>query len=434
MKTNILLLLLILFSVSADISAQTQAPDFNKAEIENLTAAGKTDEALQKTNEILTRYYSENVVSDRLPNDFITIGSVEEAIDLNRMFRNRKNNLFFIKEDENLFFLHFTAAKCYLEMKDTNRALNNFYMALRYQKIEKKKSDIVFYEIARTFLGRGDMKAYYDCLETAYTLNPDNSEYSLELGKALYRTVFVKKSIFHLERYLESVTEKTDDLELYIMLAGLNEQIGRYLDTLKYYRLYLEQKSDDSFIWFAYGCVAYRNTGNFEIALESFSKAIESLPAEEIYKRSKSYEYTGDIFLKNLKFDQAVSAYESTKQFQDSIREKVNEKYTEINTIETEINKLKISLLKEKNFVTYNEYEFQLTERDRLQRELEELNYEFSRLNAGKITYNTAFCYEKLESYEKSIENYRICIEYDYKSNECRNRIIKLQLKIKRGY
>ncbi len=433
MKINhIMISFLVLICALSSLSAQK--PVYNKNEIENLVNSGKYDEALVKSNEALNVYYSENVVTDRLPNDFITIGSVEEAIDLNKMFRDRKNSVYLIREDEDLYFLHYSAGICYQENNDTNRALNNFYQALRYHKIENKKTDKIFYEIARTFLANKDMKAYYDSLETAYTLNTENEAYSLELGKALYRTVQVKKSIYHLERYLAAVSGKTDDLQIYIMLANQHEEIGRYLDTLKYYQNYLEKKSDDPYVWYAYGCVAYHNTGNYEIALESFRRALQSLPREEIYKRSKSYEYTGDIQLKNLKFQNAISAYGETIQYQNEIKNRLNSKIAEMNALEKEINRLKISLLKDKDYITYNEYQFQLTERDRMQREREELNYEFSRLNSGKITYNTAYCYEKVEALDKAIDNYRMCIEYDYKSNECRSRIIKLQLKIKRGY
>ena len=59
---------------------------------------------------------------------------------------------------------------------------------------------------------------------------------------------------------------------------------------------------------------------------------------------------------------------------------------------------------------------------------------EFQKLNSGKINWNLAQINVKNEKYERAIDFYRKAINHEYRPNIARSEIVKLQLKIKRGY
>jgi tetratricopeptide (TPR) repeat protein len=311
--------------------------------------------------------------------------------------------------------------------------LNHYVQALRFKKVEEKKDDVIYYEIAQVFKKGGYFNAYVNSLETASSLNKNNYAYSLELAQALYRTDMKKRAIYHLERYING-TEETVSPELYLMLGNLYEDIAKYLETQKYYIRYLERKPDDGNIQFALGYIAYQRTGNYALALQSFDRALKLLPENEIIKISKTYEYKADIALQELEFDNAVRFYTETIKYQDKIAGDIKNKKTEISDLNLTIRNLKASLLRQENFEQYEEYENLMDKKGKKEIELRQIENEYNKLNAGKVRWNIAYSLERIEKYNDAIKYYRDAMTFDYNPNMARKKIINLELKIKRGY
>jgi tetratricopeptide (TPR) repeat protein len=396
--------------------------------------AGDYKNALVIINKQIDEIYSKRVENKRVPTDFIKLGSDREAININRLFRERKAESFLIEDNPIIYQLHKDAGKCLYETRVYDEALNHYYQGLRFRKIRYDGEDQVFYNIAQIYKKQGREKGYLDALETAYSVNQRYFAYSLELGKALYRTKEKKKAIYHLERYVQVKGDEIGDLSILIMLAGLNEDIGRYIETEKYYGLYLSKKPGDGYIQFALGFISFNNTGNYIIAENAFRKALELLPEKEIYRRSKAHEYLGDMKFNTLKWDEAITDYKKTMKYQDLVIQEISKSEEEIIKINKEIQSLKSDLLKEKNLVKYNEYQFQLQEKERILSEKREKKYEYDRLNPGKPRWNLAVCFEKIEKLDDAIVFFRQTISFNYRPNDAREKILKLQLKIKRGY
>jgi tetratricopeptide (TPR) repeat protein len=391
---------------------------------------GALKEIMKRIDEI----YATRVDDKRLPTDFITLGTDRQVVNINKLFRERRAELFFIEDNAELYSLHSAAGKCFYETREYDQSLSHYYQALRFRTFRYDGEDMIFYGIAQANLKKGNFQGYLDALETAASVNDRNLNYSMELGRALYRTPDKKRAIYHLEKYAQAKGNGLAELDVLIMLAGLYEDINRHLDTEKYYRLYLDKKPDDGFIHYALGFAAFRNTGNYKLAAAELRKAIELLPEKEIYKKSKAYEYLGDMMFATLKFDEAISAYVETIKYQDMVRTEIENNDREIIRLNDEIRKIKAILLKEKNYVQYNEYQLQMQDREKILSSRRERKYEYEKLNPGKSRWNIADCYERKERLEDAISYYRQAVTFSYQPNEAREKIIKLQLKIKRGY
>jgi tetratricopeptide (TPR) repeat protein len=276
-------------------------------------------------------------------------------------------------------------------------------------------------------------RAYAAFLEEAYTLNPGRSEYSLELGRALSRTNEKKKAIYHLGRYIESKGD-VDDPDIYLMIGNINEDIGRYLETVKHYRSYLAKKPEDGYIHFALGYLAYKRIGDYSLAVDSFDKALKYLPEKDILRRSKANEYKGDIFMQELEFEKAAGFYAETLRYQNEIKAQMDGKIREILKIKDDIRSMKSSLIKSQDYDKYNEYERFQEEKGKMELDNREKNYEFGKLNAGKVRWNMAESYERLGRLDEAMKYYREAVALDYQAEQAREKIIKLQLKINRGY
>ncbi|MBP7734852.1 MAG: tetratricopeptide repeat protein [Spirochaetes bacterium] len=394
---------------------------------------GNYAKSLEIINKRLNDFYLTRVDDKRIPTGFITMKNVMKDVDLKMLFRNRKAEPFFIEDKPDVSSLHLYAARNYFKLTNFDYSLNHYIQCLRFKKIEDKKDDIIYYEISQIFKKRNHFTAYIDVLETASSLNMDNFDYSLELGRALYRTGMKKRAIYHLERYL-SGTDKPLSPELYLMLGNLYEDIAKYLETEKYYIKYLEKKPDDGHIQFALGHIAYLRTGNYALALESLNKALQFLPKNEIFKISKTYEYKADISLQELEFDDAVRFYTETISYQEKISVEVKNKKNEIAELTLKIRNLKSNLLKNENFEQYEEYENLMDIKGKKETELRQIENEYTKLNAGKVRWNIASALERMDKLNEAITYYRNAIAFDYKSNQARNKIINLELKIKRGY
>ncbi len=276
--------------------------------------------------------------------------------------------------------------------------------------------------------------AYGKALEAAYTLKPQNMDYSLLLGKYLNGTIQKKKAIFHLHRYIESKKNESVDPELLLMIGNLNEQIGRYIETEKYYKAYLKVKPDDGNIHYALGYLAYERTGNHRLARHSFRRALDLLPETEVFRRAKANEYQGDIYMKDLEYGTAVDLYKKAIEYQDRIKAQIDKSNAEITKKNVEINSLKSLMIKNRDSQRYSEYEYLLDEKGKLEMEKRNREYAFNKLNAGKIRWNMAESLLRMEKLHEAMDYYRQCIYYNYNPDNARDMIYKIQLKIKRGY
>jgi len=394
---------------------------------------GQFREALPIILKNLDEIYSTRVEDKRVPTEFISLKNTEQDIDLKAVFRDRKARGFFIEENSELHTLHLYAGRCYAGTKEYIRAINQFIMALRYKKIEYGKDDAIYYDLSQALKKEGLFQAYVDSLETAYTLNTAQYRYSLELGLDLARTSEKKKALFHLERYIHQSGE-TIEPRLLLMAGNLHEDLGQYLNTEKYYIRYLENKPDDGPIHFALGYIAFKRTGNFSLAQKSFERSLDLLPQTEIFRRSKAHEYRGDMFLHNLKYEKAAANYRETIGYQEQVLKKINETETRIGELDKKISAIKTGLLKNQDYEQFEEFEYLQGEKGKLSIDLNRQKHDYAVLNAGAIRWNLALSLDKLEKYDEAINWYREAISFDYNANEARDRIIKLQLKIKRGY
>ena len=382
----------------------------------------------------LAQVYEKRNEDTRVPTDFISSKKLESAVRINDLFRNRIVKAFFIEDNSQLFTSHLYAARCCYRLDEFDASLNHYAQALRFKKLEFEKDDTVFYEMAKVFEKINNAPAYVRMLEAAYSMNAANYEYSREIALALYRTPEKKKAIYHLTRYLDSRGDDVDDPGLYLMLGNLYEDINRYLDTVHCYKKYCALKPEDGFARFALGYLSFSKTGDYALAEENLNAALSLLPEEDVFRRSKAYEYRADMAMSNLEFPFAVSLYLETIRFQDAVKNQINKKKEDVAGLKGAISDVKQSLIKNPDYATFNEYEYLQEEKGRHEYQLREVRYQYDKLNAGRVRWNLAACYEKLESFDDAIRYYREAIAFNYNAGGARDRIVKLQLKIKRGY
>ncbi|MCL1865419.1 MAG: tetratricopeptide repeat protein [Spirochaetes bacterium] len=425
---NFRLIIIILF-VSPLLA---QSADDYRALYENKKYGESYDIVISRLNEI----YSKMVEEKRVPVGYISLTNIAEDVDLVSLFRNRKEKGFFLGDNSELSELHLFAARCSVQLNRKRDGLNHYIQSLRFKKTELQRDDVIFYEISQLFKTYDEplyFKGYIDALEQAYTLNRTEYKYSHELGNALYTTKEIKKAIFHLRRYVDN-SQGSIEPEIYLKLASLYEGIEKYLETEKYYNEYLRLKPDDAEILFALGYIAYLKTGNYIMAESFLNRALTILPNDDIYRRSKSYEYLGDMLFNNLKYKKAIEHYLQCINYQTSILNSIDSNKTKRLKKNAEINKLKETLIYNKEFEKYEEYEILVDERNKIDKDIENLQLEFTKLQPGKVRWFIAVSYEKIEQYEEAINYYREAISYNYNPNSARDMIIKLRLKIKRGY
>jgi len=398
-----------------------------------LMKAGDYRRAAEEITKKLNAIYEKRVEDKRIPTSFITMKKVEEGVSLKELFRTRRVAGLFIENNAELFSLHHDAAACYNNLGETDKALNHYYQSLRFKTLEPQKDDVIFHEIAQVYKKMKRREPYQRMLEAAYAFNPERIDYSLELGVELTNTTRKKKAIFHLERYIAAKGDDADPA-LHLRIGNLSEDIGRYLDTAASYQKYLAKKPDDGRVHFALGYLAYRRTGNHTLAAESFKKSLELLPPNDTYRRSKANEYLGDIYRQDLEFDKALDVYRETMSYQKQILADIDKKKQEILKVREDIKALKSGLIKTQDFDEYNKYEISHEERGKLELDNREKRYEYGKLNPGRVAWNMAEIHERAGRYAESIEHYRQAITFNHDATRARDRIVKLQLKIKRGY
>jgi len=424
-----LLLILYILIIPAGLFPQVQG------NYQSLYESGEFSQALTAVTKELNEIYSKRVDGKRIPSGYISLQNSGDDIDLVSLFRNRKATGFFIENNPELSGLHLYAARINGKLGKRRDALNHYIQSLRFREIEYKRDDIIFYEMAEVFKSYNSsefFQAYTDALEQAYTLNSSNYNYSYELGMALSSTREIKKSLYHLERYVENASGAS--AEALLKIASLYNTSGKYIEAEKNYNRYLMEVPDNGEIHFALGYLAYSRTGNYILAESSFQAALQYIDENDINRRSRIYEYSGDMALSNLKYDKALLMYNSAIEYQNRVLDRIDTAKAELERIKNEVNGLKQELIRDKNFERYEEYEILLDSQGEKERYLENLENSFKRLNPGKVHWNMAEINEKKYNNEAAINYYRECIKYDYRSNKARDRIEKLQLKIKRGY
>jgi tetratricopeptide (TPR) repeat protein len=396
---------------------------------------GEYREALDTALSGLNEIYSKRVEGKRIPSGYVSLRNTGEDVDLVALFRNRKAEGFFIENNPELSQLHLYAARSSLRLLKRRDALNHYIQALRFRELEFSRDDVIFYEIAAVFKSYNSpeyFRGYTDALEQAYTLNAGNYTYSYELGMALSSTREIKKSIFHLERYVENTPGASP--ETFLQIASLYDSSGKYIEAEKYYNSYLREVPDNGAIHFALGHLAYERTGNYLLAESSLQAALAYLDEKDIYRRSKSYEYMGDMAMSGLKYRKALLMYRSTIDYQNDVLGQIDSLGESVKETKSAVDELKRDLIQNKDFEKYEEYEIMMEQLGEVEREMEILKNSFKRLNPGKVRWNVAEIYEKTDENQSAIEYYRESIKYNYRSSEARERILKLQLKIKRGY
>ncbi len=401
--------------------------------IKELIDAGKTEEALKTINRRLDDIYSKRVKNRRIPAGFISMMTDQREVDLIRVYRERKPGEFFIEDNPELAELHYLAGISHLKKKQHRHSISHFFQSLRFKKNIGKPEASLFSELANAYRDSGNLKAYRDSLETAYSLAPDEYGYSLLLGRAYSLTPEYKKAIFHLERYIKNTEPMSED-KLYLIIAGLNETAGKYMETEKYYIEYLKKNPNDAHIHFALGDLAFRRTGNYQLAADSLRTALKELPEKEIFKKSKSLEYLGDISFHDLYYERAVKNYLGTIKYQEIINSEIKALKENLEKADKKITELKKSLLSNKNYDEFEEFQFNQDKKGKIEHNLKEKKYEYKRLNPGRVRWYIAESLVKLGRLEDAVPYYRECISFDYKSNLSRKNITKLKLKIKRGY
>ncbi len=437
---SVLMIIASLFLYASLINAQDKDSKAVSSAYLSQYDKGNYSEALKSIKERLASVYSVKTEDQRIPDENIFLKDKyifikkEDRKDIIELFRKRKIQRFFIEENEELFNLHLYAARCYFKLKEEDAALNHYYESLRYNTLDIQKDDFIFYEISQVYKTLNFYDAYAGSLETAYSLNPKKYEYSLELGKALSSTNEKKKAIYHLQRYIESKGDDVGDLGLFITLGNLNEDIGKYLETVRYYKKYLAKKNNDGYVCFALGYLAYQRVGDHKLAFDCFDKAISYLPEKELFRRSKAAEYKADIFMKDLEYEKAIQFYLETKKYHDKIKTEIQNNNTSIAKLDEEIRNIKSSLKAEKLNDRYSKYENLQKEKGEIELKNRQMNYEFNKINAGKIRWNLAELHERIDKLNEAVEYYNESISFNYNSNEARDKIKKLKLKIYRGY
>lgn len=392
--------------------------------------------ALDIINVKLNDYYTRKVEDKRIPEQMVSILNVGEKTDLVQLFRKRKEKGFLIEDNPEMAELHLYAARAYSALNKKRDALNNYVQSLRFSKYEDMKDDAVYYEIAgifKTMEGGIYFKGYVDALEQAYNFNRNNYEYSRELGLALFITDDKKKAAYHLERYIELSGEKPSP-EIYLKLASLYESIKKYMEAEKYYNEYIREKSEDGAAHFSLGYISYFHTGNYILAESSFNAALRFLKEDDLFRRAKSLEYMGDMSYSNLKYNRSIEQYLSGIKYQEMVQDKIEQKRKELSDINKKITAMKGDVIYKQDFNNFEEFEMLQDEKGKIETEINNLNYQFRTMNPGKIRWNLAEIYAKIDKNEEAIKYYREAIHFNYNGNLSRDMITKLQLKIRRGY
>lgn len=433
MNTRFLRGLALIFSVMLGISAAAQeksVPD----EYRTLMNDGYYQDAVVQIERQIDEYNANDVAEKEVPANFISFQALEEKQNINELFSRRQVPVRFKREDTRMRQLHFDAGYCHEKTGNYLNALGHYNQSFLYKKIIPDEDAEVFYRISQVYRTMGYQQSYLNELEIAHYLKPADNAYVRELADGYYAGKNPKMAILYYEKFVKNSGDGPEDHSVYIKLANLNTSLERYLETEKYYLLYLEKNPDDPDVLYALCNLCYRNTGHFDLALEKIDKLKTGSKDISADKLSKLNELAGDIYFKREKYPRAIEAYKAAIEHENGYRESVDTKRSQLEELEKRINILKAELIKKNDYVKYEEYQDLTQEKTKLAYELMMMEYELKKYNPGKLRWQTAESYERLKDYQPALEYYRQCIAENYRQNEARTRMTKIQLILQRGY
>jgi len=422
-KLPILITLLLLFFISTHLFGQNYIDHIQQK---------KFSEALIIIQSQLDDIYSKRSIEKLIPTSYVAIEKIEEGIDLQKIFSERKMQPYFIENNNTLYALHTNAALCYQNIYKYHEALQHYFQALRFTTIGEKDHTI-FYSIAQIFKKINKFNAYLFYLEEAYEIKPDNYDYSLELSLALSSGKSKKKALFHLNRYIASKGDSVPP-NLYLIAANCYESIGDYINAAQQYTLYLNHKPNDYAVLFALGYLAYTKISDMKLAYKSFINAIPLFNENDWVLKGLSYTMLGDIECMDLNYKNGLEHYLQSIAISENMKKTMDDKKAYIHTINDKINAIKSTLLANKDIALYPQYQTLMDELGNNQLELRQLEHEYSKLNVGELSFKIAVTHENIMQFNQAIEWYNKTIAYGVKIRESSKKIENLQLKISRGF
>ena len=84
-----------------------------------------------------------------------------------------------------------------------------------------------------------------------------------------------------------------------------------------------------------------------------FKRTLELLPENELFRRSKSYEFIGDMQKKDLEFDEAIKAYLETVKYQERIQQDIKDKDEKIKELDDKIREQIVERCSEAQIIQY---------------------------------------------------------------------------------
>jgi tetratricopeptide (TPR) repeat protein len=426
MKCNVLTVCLAIFCIVL-LYDNSSGQDYN-----GFIQQKKFSEALQIIQSQLDAIYSKRSIDKKIPDSYIAIEKIEEGINLQKLFTDRKLQPYFIENNDTLYTLHINAALCYQNMFKYNEAVQHYFQSLRFTIINEKDHPI-FYSLALLFKRLKKTEAYLNYLEEAYEIKPDNYDYSLELALALASGKNKKKALFHLNRYIQSKGSETPP-ELYLTAANCYESIGDFINAGRYYQLYLNNHPDDAAIQFALGYLAFTKISDMKLAYASLTKGLSLYGETDLIRKGISHSIIGDITSMDLNYTESLDNYLQAIQIAERIQKSIEDKKNSIEVIKSKINTIKSTLLDKKDISLYPEYQSLMDELGNSELELRRLEHEYSKLNTGELYFKIASIYENTAQYQQAIDWYNKAIASGTKIRESSKKIEKIQLKISRGY
>ncbi|WP_181292152.1 tetratricopeptide repeat protein, partial [Brachyspira hampsonii] len=268
-------------------------------------------------------------------------------------------------------------AKSYYELKEYNKALENFY-----KYIESNTDDCEIYNlIGICFYHKNDYNQSIEYFNKCIELNNDNYLYYYNRAAAKFENKEFESSIDDYYKCLELNIKNPQ--KIYFYIAKSNYELNQYEKFAENLNKAIELNFDNEELNFYKGFLNYKE-GNFNEAREYFKKSIESK-----YNNDKCYLYIGIINYKENNFKEAL------KYLNDFIQ-------LNSNNFEAYFYRLKT------NYKLNNSEEF----RDDLHIVIENYNSDELNFYKGFLNYKEGNFNEAKEYFKKSIES-------KYNNDEC---------------
>lgn len=415
------------------------SPQFRE-EIGTLMQEKKFKEAEKQLEERLGDIYTARMENRLVPSDLIqTAIQKAEKIDKQQIVRKKprvKSELRILDKDEDIFFLHLNLAFAKLNLKKYKAAISNFREAKRYKIIkpeEKKNYAFIDHQIAIAFRAIDQQDAFFQHMEQAIKADPNNQKYLSELGIA-YGIPHYERSIQYLEKFLrtqkdDSSIDKSTLETVHLLLSGLYEKKGRFLDTARHYQDYLRSKPEDGRIRYALAYIQDKRLGHHDIALRNYRQSLQQLPKTDYKSRFKIHALAGEIFRKNRQYQDAILQFQQTKPFFAQITKELNQVQSRISSIQQKMDNLKLKIIRandRKSQEILTAYQANLNEQ---QKKMQDISAEKLGYNYGKIEWEIARNFELSGDYENSRLYYQKAFNLGYRKTDALLKIQRLSRK-----